>query len=90
MQGVKTMQALRRPGAVTGTCLLMQPVVVQRAGASVDAEPTCVVCLERRPTMAVYPCGHRCLCAIDAPRFVGAACPICRGPATSVLAIFDA
>ena len=52
-------------------------------------EPMCVVCLERRPTMAVYPCGHRCLCAEDAPRFVGTACPICRGPVTSVLAIYD-
>ncbi len=36
-------------GAVPGTCLLMQPVAVQqRAGASVDTEPTCVVCLERK------------------------------------------
>ena len=66
---------------------------VQRtASATVHAllgTSKCVVCLERRPTMAVYPCGHRCLCAVDAPRFVGTACPICRGPATSVLAIYD-
>jgi hypothetical protein len=56
------------------------------------AEPMCVVCMERRPTVAIAPCGHRCLCAQDAPRFsaVGAACPICRGAVRSVLAIFDA
>ena len=65
-----------------------QQLVVQLA--SVGAEPMCVVCLEQRPTMAVYPCGHRCLCAVDARRFVGAHCPICRGPVASVLAIFDA
>ena len=50
----------------------------------------CVVCLERRPTIAVQPCGHRCLCAVDAPQFVGKACPICRGPVGSVQAIYDA
>jgi hypothetical protein len=53
-------------------------------------EPICVVCLERRPTMAVFPCGHRCLCAVDAPRFLGAACPICRGRVASIQTIFDA
>jgi hypothetical protein len=50
-----------------GTCVL---VLVQLTPVG---EPTCVVCLERRPTMAVYPCGYRCLCAVDAPRFVGTA-----------------
>ena len=50
----------------------------------------CVVCLERRPTIAVQPCGHRCLCAVDAPQFVGKACPICRGPVECVEAIYDA
>jgi hypothetical protein len=65
-------------------------VPVQLTDTRVGAEPMCVVCLERPRTMAVYPCGHRCLCTVDSPRFVGAACPICRGPVTSVLTIFDA
>ena len=58
----------------------------------VGTEPMCVVCLERRSTMAANPCGHRCLYTGCAPRFIGAAalCPICRGPVASVLAIFDA
>ncbi len=56
----------------------------------VGAEPLCVVCLERRSTMAAYPCGHRCLCTVCAPQFIGAVCPICRRPVASVLAIFDA
>ena len=67
---------------------------VQRAAsATVHAllgASKCVVCLERRASMAVYPCGHRCLCAADAPQFVGKACPVCRGRVTGVLAIFDA
>ncbi len=63
---------------------------VQRTAHALLGASKCAVCLERRPTMAIIPCGHRCLCAVDAPRFVGAACPICRGPVTSVLAIFDA
>ena len=63
------------------------------AGATVHAllgTSKCVVCLERRPTMAVYPCGHRCLCAADAPHFVSKACPVCRGPVVDVHTIFDA
>jgi hypothetical protein len=39
-------------------------------------------------TVTVRAC-HRCLCAKDAPQFVGRACPICRGRVTGVLAIFD-
>jgi hypothetical protein len=62
-------------------------VVVQLT--PVGTEPMCVVCLERRSTMAAYPCGHRCLCTLCAPRFIGAVCPICRRPVASVLAIFD-
>jgi hypothetical protein len=66
----------------------MQRLASSTAQALLGASK-CVVCLERRPTMAVYPCGHRCLCAKDAPQFVGRACPICRGRVTGVLAIFD-
>jgi serine/threonine protein kinase len=53
------------------------------------SEPTCVICLERPPTMAASPCGHRCFCAEDGPRFVGKCCPICRQRVRSVLTIFD-
>jgi hypothetical protein len=47
---------MQRPASSTAQALL---------GAS-----KCVACLERRSTMAVYPRGHRCLCAKDAPPFV--------------------
>ena len=56
----------------------------------VFTEPMCAVCLERQSTIAASPCGHRCLCTVCAPQFIGAVCPICRGPVASVLAIFDA
>ena len=74
---------------LVSTYSLVQSVLVQHAGATGGAEPMCVVCLERRPTMAINPCGHRCLCVVDAPRFASATCPICRGPVRSILAIFD-
>jgi serine/threonine protein kinase len=54
------------------------------------SEPTCVICLERPPTMAASPCGHRCFCAEDAKKIVGQPCPMCRQRVKSVLAIFVA
>ena len=67
----------------------LQQVVVQHL-SSVGAEPMCVVCLERQSTMAASPCGHRCMCTVCAPLFIGAVCPICRRPVAIVLTIFDA
>ncbi len=79
------------PVLVRDDTFSLQQVVVQHL-SSVGAEPMCVVCLERPRTMAIFPCRHRCLCTVDARHFEGPgkACPICRGPVTSVLAIFDA
>ena len=51
---------------------------------------TCVICLDAAATIAVLPCGHRCLCSVDAPALVGQVCPICRGPVAHVQQIFDA
>lgn len=52
-------------------------------------EPTCVVCMENRPQLAL-PCGHFCLCgkcakALATDQGKGVACPICRTVATCKL-----
>ncbi len=69
---------------------LYNELLALHTSVSVGPEPTCVICLERPPTMAAIPCGHRCLCTEDGSRFVGERCPICRQRVESVVIIFDA
>ena len=57
-----------------------------REGRS-DRVTECVVCFENDARVACVPCGHMCLCVLDAPR-VGA-CPICRAPIAHRLTVFD-
>ena len=52
-----------------------------------DDETMCVVCLDDVRAMVVVPCGHRCLCASCGAK-PPAQCPLCRGPATSVIRVF--
>ena len=52
-----------------------------------DRVTECVVCFENDARVACVPCGHMCLCVLDAPR-VGA-CPICRAPIAHRLTVFD-
>ena len=56
---------------------------------SIREAPLCVVCMDRRSVYAAIPCGHRCLCEVEAHRFVGNQCPICRCPVLSVVLIYD-
>lgn len=48
----------------------------------------CVVCLDSPARVACAPCGHRCLCAVDAERVDK--CPLCRQPIAYLLTVFDA
>ena len=52
-----------------------------------DDESMCVVCLDEVRAMVVVPCGHRCLC-FSCGKQPPAQCPLCRGPATSVIRVF--
>jgi hypothetical protein len=47
----------------------------------------CVVCFDQAARVACVPCGHMCLCVIDAPRVD--ACPICRARIEHRLTVFD-
>jgi len=49
----------------------------------------CVVCLERVASMALVPCGHRCVCEECAPFLPGIGCPICRAPVEKSVRVFD-
>ena len=78
--------------------LAMEKQMVERekktnAAAAAQAEVTyaeCVICLTRRATHAINPCGHRCLCQDCVPAVhVQASCPICRKDVESILHIFD-
>ena len=57
--------------------------------ASSEKSPrsACVVCIDNEARVACVPCGHMCLCDLDAPRV--SACPVCRAPITHRLTVFD-
>ena len=65
-----------------------QSVDVSSSVASTHARE-CVVCLERKPVMALVPCGHRVLCESCHVDLQTRQCPICMTPVESVLKIFD-
>jgi hypothetical protein len=47
----------------------------------------CVVCIDAPASMALLPCGHRCVCAGCVARICS--CPICRGEVQGSVRIFD-
>ena len=65
--------------------LRLQDVYVEVARAT--EQPTCAVCWERPPVMALHPCGHRCMCEQCAQQV--AVCPICRAAVSGRLRVFD-
>jgi len=56
-----------------------------------DMAEKCCICLSKKRTMAMVPCGHKCLCSDVKCHggIVGKACPICRQKVSSVMRIFD-
>ena len=55
----------------------------------------CVICCERRKSVALIPCGHLCLCETDGrtlleegPGNTDPRCPVCREPITSSVRVF--
>jgi len=58
--------------------------------SAAEQGPTCVVCLTRAPSMALFPCRHRCLCAsADCQKAIRSKCPICRLAVDSIQKIYD-
>ena len=49
-----------------------------------EQRPMCVSNL-----LALVPCGHRCVCALDGGAVVGRPCPLCRTTATQAIRVFD-
>ena len=57
-----------------------------------ESKAECVVCLEKNADTAVIPCGHMCGCGDCLLRMSKSAnpqCPLCRGPMTSVIRIYQ-
>ncbi len=48
----------------------------------------CCVCMDKKKTMAIVPCGHMCLCPGCAHLDELDSCPVCRGPITATLRVF--
>eukprot|EP00045_Choanoeca_perplexa_P004300 m.37345 g.37345 ORF g.37345 m.37345 type:complete len:355 (+) comp12496_c0_seq1:147-1211(+) len=62
-------------------------------GVQVDAQEECVVCLDRRPSVLVEPCGHLCLCDACGVELSNQPtdmlrCPVCRGPMDNLRPVF--
>ena len=57
---------------------------------AVDAEPKCVVCLDRPPTETFYPCGHECACAGCAGQLMSSTmrCPNCRAHIETIMKVY--
>lgn len=57
--------------------------------AAAGEASNCVICLSDPRTTAVLPCRHLCLCAPCAQQLVfhSSRCPVCRGPAASLLSM---
>lgn len=57
----------------------------------VGKEASCVACMSGRRAFAMVPCGHRCLCAECGEKIIAGqqACPICRGPISGVLRVYE-
>jgi hypothetical protein len=57
---------------------------------SVATALACVVCFSNEKSVAMVPCGHRCVCTACAERFSGGGkCPMCRTTLTGVIRVFD-
>ena len=55
----------------------------------VENEPTlCVICLGNERSIALAPCGHRCLCTSCGASNNVRACPVCRRRVDSTLHVF--
>ena len=69
--------------------------VTSKARESVD-KSNCCLCQQQPATFAAIPCGHRCLCEVDAARFRAHSqgqkgrlkCPLCMADVSMVVQIF--
>jgi len=58
------------------------------ASSSIQAKPTCVVCLDAPSAMLFLPCSHIVCCATCAPQLDGDLCPACRAKIEKRQAVF--
>ena len=61
--------------------------LVHKGNSSPEQRP-CVVCMDRRPSVVIIPCGHLCVCQPCSSR-LQQQCPVCRGAATQMVQTYS-
>jgi serine/threonine protein kinase len=66
-------------------------ILREQGAVEAGAHKTCCVCLIRRANVAIFPCGHLCLCTDCHPEFPleDSTCPMCRGNVEDLFAIYE-
>lgn len=61
------------------------------SGVELQQGKQCVVCIDRKRKVLIYPCGHKCLCRECAKGLVAnrSYCPICRGLIQDMVNIYS-
>ena len=54
-----------------------------------ETDDLCSICLDKPRTMALVPCGHKCLCSGCASKWDKQKCPMCRKLVTSTMRIYE-
>ena len=63
--------------------------MASQAAQERDEQSLCVVCMESEGDFALLPCGHKCVCEVDAAAMcIQGKCPICWGQVHSFNRIF--
>ena len=71
--------------AMNNSRLSAQPV---HRGNSGSEQRQCIVCMDRRPSVVIIPCGHLCVCQPCSSR-LQQQCPVCRGAATQMVQTYS-
>ena len=61
--------------------------LMHKGNSSPEQRP-CVVCMDRRPSVVIIPCGHLCVCQPCSSR-LQQQCPVCRGAATQMVQTYS-
>lgn len=68
---------------------LQDPAVTPNSNTSpIDRSDECVICMDKKKTVAVVACGHKCLCQ-KCSKQQPSLCPICRTPVDRLATIYD-
>ena len=82
----KKLQALEKEAGKAREHVSVQAVADDLGPADEDIH--CVICLEKKRTHVLVPCGHLCLCADCASNTAPGSCPLCREACTMAVKVY--